>query len=135
MTATRSHKYRTTAKSCETKSMGEMPALADALQQPQDLRLHRDIERGERLVGDEYGRLQGNGARQRHPLLLAAAELSGIAAAEPTRQPDFLEHLAHMVIDLAGIHHAAGLDRQTHDVTYATSRVERPGRVLEHHLD
>ena len=44
-------------------------------EQVEDRRLHRDVERGRRLVADDDPRLAGERARDRHALLEAAGEL------------------------------------------------------------
>ena len=46
--------------------------LLQVFQQLQDLRLHGDVERGRRLVGDEKVRAVGERHRDHHPLALAA---------------------------------------------------------------
>ena len=48
---------------------------AEPLQQRDDLRLHRHIERGGRLVGDDQFRLGGERERKHHALAHAAGEL------------------------------------------------------------
>ena len=53
------------------------------LQQLQNLRLHRDVERGGRLVGDQQVGLVGERHRDHHALALAAGQLMRIAA-EPS---------------------------------------------------
>ena len=50
------------------------------LEQLQDLRLHGDVERGRRLVGDEEVRPVGERHRDHHPLALAAGKLMRIGA-------------------------------------------------------
>ena len=57
---------------------------ADFGQQRQDLRLHGDVERGGRLVGDQQIGLVGERHRDHDPLALAAGQLMRIA-----RQPRF----------------------------------------------
>ena len=55
------------------------------LQQLQDLRLHRDVERGGRLVGDQQVRLVRQRHGDHHALALAAGELMRIAASRAGR--------------------------------------------------
>ena len=55
-------------------------APLNLLQQLQDLRLHRDVERGGRLVGDQQVRFVGERHGDHHPLPLPAGELVRIAA-------------------------------------------------------
>ena len=61
--------------------------LADVGQQLEDLRLHGDVERGGRLVGDQQIGLVGERHRDHHALALAAGQLMriGFAAASPDR--------------------------------------------------
>ena len=57
---------------------GEPALLAKLAQQLQDLGLHRHVQGGGRLVGDEQARPAGERAGDHHPLAHAAAELMGI---------------------------------------------------------
>src|SRR5262249_43383267 len=70
--------------------------LADLAAQPQpDL----GVERRERLVEQQGGRLAGQRPGQRHALLLAARELVGVAIVEAA-QAGQLQHLAYARADL-----------------------------------
>ena len=55
------------------------------LQQRQDLRLHGDVERGGRLVGDQQVRLVGERHRDHDALALPAGELVRIACEPAVR--------------------------------------------------
>ena len=59
-------------------------AVPEAVEHLQDLRLHRDVERGGRLVGDQNLGLGRQRDRDHHPLAHAAAELVGVGV-EPRR--------------------------------------------------
>ena len=59
-------------------------ARAQAVEHLEDLRLHRDVERGGRLVGHQDLGLGGERDGDHHPLAHAAAELVGIGV-EPGR--------------------------------------------------
>ena len=61
------------------EEVGQAELLLQVLQQVDDLRLDRDVERGHRLVGDDEARLHRQGARDADPLALAAAELVRVA--------------------------------------------------------
>ena len=50
---------------------------AQAGEEIQDLRLDRDVERGDGLVAHEHARSDGEGARDGHALTLSARELIG----------------------------------------------------------
>ena len=75
MTATRSHTWRTTARLCAISSMRQAELLAQLREQVQNRRLHRDVERRDRLVGDQELGLESERARDRDALALAAREL------------------------------------------------------------
>ena len=51
-----------------------------SFEQLQDLRLHRDVERGRRLVGDQKIGAIGERHGDHHPLALPARQLVGIGA-------------------------------------------------------
>ena len=53
------------------------------------------VQGGERLVEQDDARPAGEGARQRHPLLLAAGQLVRPAPGDVAGEPDELEQLAH----------------------------------------
>ena len=74
--------------------------LAQALQQLQDLRLHDDVERRRRLVGDDQRRAAGEREGDHHPLALAARELVRVTVAQRRRQPDRLQQLVDPRADL-----------------------------------
>ena len=57
-----------------------MPSrVCSSFKQLEDLRLHGDVERGGRLVGDQQVGLIGERHRDHHALALAAGELVRIA--------------------------------------------------------
>ena len=62
-------------------------------QQRHDLRLNRDVERRDGLVGDDERRIQRQRARDPDALSLAAAEFVRISARVVPLQPDQLEQL------------------------------------------
>ena len=63
-------------------------------EQVQDLRLHRDVERRGRLVGQDQRGPQDDGARDRRPLALAARQLVRVAVHEAGAEADQLQRLA-----------------------------------------
>ncbi len=63
------------------------------------LRAHARVERTERLVQQQHFRIDGERARQPHPLPLAAGELRRVALRE-TDELDELEQLGHALPDL-----------------------------------
>ena len=100
----------------------------------EDLRLHRHIERGDRLVGDEQARLQHQGACNRDALALAAGEHMRIAPGVLGPQPDFSQHVLHALAP--GFRRQARVDDEwlLENGLYRLSRVERAVGILEHEL-
>ena len=72
-----------------------LPLALQLLDQVDDLRLDRHVERRDRLVGDDEVRIGGQRARDADALLLPAGELVRIAVDEPLAQPDRLHQLAN----------------------------------------
>ena len=68
--------------------------LAQPFQEAQDLRLHRDVERRDRLVGDEQLGVEHQRARDADALALAAGEFVRIAVECIARQADLGEQLS-----------------------------------------
>jgi len=68
--------------------------LLDLVEQFQNLCLDRDVERGDRFVGDEHRGVERERARNRDALTLAAGELMRIARHGIGWQPDEFEQLA-----------------------------------------
>ena len=73
----------------------------ERLEQVEDLRLDRDVERGDRLVGDDQVRIDRERAGDADPLALAAGELVRVARRRIGRQADDLEQLAHAPVGVA----------------------------------
>ena len=70
--------------------VGRPELLLEVLEQVDDLRLDRHVERRDRLVGDDELRAQRERAGDPDPLALAAGELVRVAARVLGRQPDEL---------------------------------------------
>ena len=69
-------------------------------QQVQHLRLDRDVERRDRLVGDQQLRFQRERARDADALALPAGELVRVAVVVLGVQPDRLHQLLHGALAL-----------------------------------
>ena len=98
--------------------------LLERQQQIENLGLDRDIERGDRLVGDEEIRLGGQGTGDRDPLPLSAAEGMGKAALVRRSQPDHLQQFADAVIDSSPSGHLMKHERLADDVADVHARVQ-----------
>ena len=73
----------------------QVELVLQVVEQVDHLRLDRDVERGDRLVGDDQLRVQRERARDADPLPLSARELVRVAVDVIGREPDDLEQLAH----------------------------------------
>ena len=103
----------------------------------EDLRLHRDVERGRRLVGDQEARLVGERHRDHRALAHAAGELvrEGVDAALGLGDPDRAEQLDRALARLRLGHVAMRPDRLHELDADAVERMQRRQRVLEDHRD
>ena len=110
------------------------PAL-QVLEQVDDLRLDRHVERRHRLVADDEVGLGGERAGDADALALAAGELVGPAVRGVARQAYGVEqHVdAPVEVGLRG-REAEIADRLGEDVAHSQARIEARERVLEHHL-
>ncbi len=117
-------------------SSSAMPELVlEIAEQVDDGGLHRDVERGDRLVGDDQFRLAGECAGERDALALAAGELVRHAAQDVGRQPHALQQADGFGLRLGTAEAAQQAQRAQHGVLDGMARVQRRIRVLEHHLD
>ncbi len=100
-----------------------------------DRGLDRDVERRDRLVGDDDGGAAGEGAGDADALLLAAGELARPARGEGAGQADEVEELEHPGLALGvGAADAEFLQRANDLAADAHARVEGVEGVLEDHL-
>ena len=104
-------------------------------QEVDDRRLHRDVERGDGLVGDHHVRVAGERPGDGDALLLATRQLVGLPPGQLRRQPHDLEEVGELP--------AGGLAREVAEppegaadrVAHGVTRVERAVGVLEDHLE
>ena len=78
MTATLSLTFSTMVRSWVIEEHAHVVRALQLADQLQDLRLHRHVERGGRLVGDQELRIVGDRDGDHHALALAAGELMRI---------------------------------------------------------
>ena len=110
-------------------------SLLELLEQVDDLRLDRDVERRDRLVGDDEVGVERERARDADALALAARELVRVARRRVGRQPDDLEQLRGRARSRrAGSARPCVADGSPMIRPDGMARVERRERVLEDHL-
>ena len=103
-------------------------------QEVDDLRLHRHVEGGDRLVADHEAGFQRQGAGDHDALALAAGEFVREAVGAVARQADHLQQRAHAVVAIAPAVLAGDLHRLGDRAADAHARVERGMRILEDEL-
>ena len=111
--------------------------LAKVVEQRQDLGLDRHVERGRRLVGEQYLRLAAERDRDHHALTKTSGELVRIipqALLRP-RQPDELQHLERALDCLLFGGPAVEAERFGDLLADRLGRVQRRLAVLEDHRD
>ena len=91
MTAMRSQTWAATRRSWVMNRMARPSRSWSVADQLEDLRLHGDVEGGDRLVGDQHLGLEGERPRDADALALAAGELRVAVGRAPGRQADELE--------------------------------------------
>jgi hypothetical protein len=111
--------------------------VLELAQQVEDLRLHRDVERGRRLVGDEQLGLAGERHCDHDPLAHAARELMRVRIDARLRSGDAdeLQHLDRLVARLPARRFLVQLDDFGDLASHRVDGVERGHRLLEDHRD
>ena len=112
----------------------QVPLALQLLQQIQDLRLDRHVERRDRLVGDDEIRVRGERARDADALLLSAGELVRIAVDEPLAEPDGRHQLANAIALVVPRSEPERLDRLGDDLADSHARIQRRVGILKNHL-
>src|SRR5690349_1354105 len=97
------------------EDVGQPEVLLQVLEQVEDLGLHGDVERRDRLVADDQLRVDGERACDADPLALATRELVRETVVVLGVQPDHLEQLLHTALRLRGRPHLVDLERLPHD--------------------
>jgi hypothetical protein len=116
------------------KEQGQVELALQLLEQVQDLRLDGDIQRRNRLVGDDELRPGGERPRDADALALAAAEFMRVAVDVIRLKADQLHQLDHPIRFLAPLHAVVERQRAADDVDHLHARVERGVGVLKNHL-
>ena len=116
---------------------GRAALTAQPLEQLDDLRLDRHVERRGRLVGDQQLGLGAQGQRQHHALAHAARELVRVAVDARPRalDADLLQQRDGPLARLGLRDRLVRADRLDDLVADPVKRVEAGQRVLEHHAD
>ena len=117
------------------EEVGQFLAFLQIFEQVEDLGLDRDIQGGDRFVGDHQFGLDDQGACDADALALAAAEAMWVAAQMFDAQPYLLDHLADSFFEFAAFGDAVDAQRLADGFEHIHAGVERGKGVLEDHLD
>ena len=116
------------------EQVGDPELLLEVLEQVEDLRLDRHVERGDRLVAHDQLGAQRNGPGDPDPLALAARELVRVAVVVLRVEADALHQLLDRGTHPARRRDALDLERRADDAADRVARVQRVVRILEDHL-
>ena len=106
------------------------------LEQVDDLRLDRHVQRRHRLVADDELRLERERARDADPLALAARELVRIALGHVLEEAHLRQQLAERAARPRPVGDEAVHERRLRDdLAHGHPRIERRIGILEDHLD
>ena len=106
------------------EQVGKAQPILQIEHQVEYLRLHRYIERGYRLVGDNQTRIERERTRNADALALPTAECMGKAVALSSRQLHHVEQFGHALAPLVGTAHPVDQQRLADDVGDAHARIE-----------
>ena len=105
------------------EEVGDAEVALEVHEQVEDLALHGDVERGDRLVADDERGLQGQGARDADALQLAAGEGGRTAVAQRGVDADAGQQLIRAAAALGGVVEAVDRPRLGDDVAGPEARV------------
>ena len=116
------------------EKIGEVHLLLELLEKIDDLRLDRNVQRGDRLIGDDEFRVHGQCPGDADPLALAAAELVGITIVVLFPETDLIEQFHHPLSLLLPLGDVVDLQPLADDLAHPHARIERGIRVLKDDL-
>ena len=98
------------------EQVGQAELALQVAQQVDHLRLHRDVEGGDRLVADDQARVQRQRAGDADPLALAAGEFVRVAVERVLPQADLEGELRDPLVELTAARDAVIDERLADDV-------------------
>ena len=116
------------------KQVRQIVFVAQVRQQVDDLRLNRDVQRGNRFVQNDEFWAENQSAGDAHALTLSAGELVRVSADVRRVKPALFERLANQVFAFAGCVSALNNQPFFDNALNGHSRVERPVRILKDDL-
>ncbi len=119
------------------KNHSHLHLVLQHFDQLQNLRLNGDIQRGGRLIGNQYRRTTGERHGDHHPLAHPARELMRVASQNGVglRDPHLLQHTSGFGQRLIAAQPLVQADRLGNLLPYREDRIERGHRLLKNHGD
>ncbi|SVK49536.1 Uncharacterised protein [Acinetobacter baumannii] len=100
-----------------------------------DLRAHRHVQRGQRLIGDDHLRLQDQRAGQRDALFLPGSQHVRIVVGVIRQHADLAQRLVDTLLAFGGLKIGVQPQRRIQQLADALARVERGARILKNHAN
>ena len=116
------------------EQVGQAEITLQVVEQVQDLRLHRDIERGSRLIEHDEAGAQGERAGNANALPLATGELVRVAVLHVRLQAHLLQQLTGLRFGIPLRRHAMDDEWARDDFANRAPRIQRRVRILEDDL-
>ena len=116
------------------EQQGNACLIAQVLQQVDDLRLHRNVERGNRFIAHDHVRLQRDCAGDADPLALSTGELVRIFPAGFRVESDPLHEGGYPAFDFTAPRTGVNAVRGGENVGNPVARVQGRKRILENDL-
>ena len=118
------------------EQIGESELGLEVLEQVDDLRLNRDVQRRDRFVAHDELRVEGDGPRNSHPLALTAAHLVRIALGDAAGQAADVEKLEDLAIQIPLLDVLRmEVERLAYGLAYGHAGVQRRVGILEDRPD
>jgi len=115
------------------EEVGEVELRLQPLQQVDDLRLDGDVQRRDRLVADDEGRVHRQRPRDADALPLAARELVRVAVGEVGVHAHHPQQLLDALLALLAAREAVDVQGLAHDVAHGLPGVQRGEGILKDH--
>ena len=110
-------------------------AFLQILEQVEDLRLNRHIQRRDRLITNDQFRMAHQRPRDPNPLPLTATKGVRVAAHVSLLETDELERVANHSSAASPFRDVVIKQRLQHNITYPHTRIQRRAGVLEDHME
>ena len=123
------------AKPVADKHIRQSQLFLQFPQEVQDLRLHGNVQGGNRFIQDNHIRIERKSPCNADSLALSAGKSVRIPVFHFHRQSDHLQQFVHAPVHLLPVPDPVIQHGFPQDVLYPLARIERGPAVLKHHLE